>query len=548
MEHSTASKIIRSYSSGKPFWLGFAGVASSGLYLLLALRYPLGPSLADPRASWASLVGASGLNATIHFAIYLGLTLLYLLILRLLRTSQEEHTAFPRLQIILVLGIWLVCSAVLMFVSPMGESHDIFDYIFRGRMLTEYQANPLADVPAEFDLSTPYTRYLAWRKNVDTYGPLWEIASAAVSGSVRQLAQWLGWWDESQPVCPRSSESCRLLILYISGYRLLAISLAGISGWLIASIVRRVQSSLAPVALAVWLLNPLTLIATVVGAHNDAVMLMLVLLSWWLLQRQYPLLAIVVLLLAAHVKLTALIWLPACAIWIVWHWGWRRALQIGLVSAALSLVLSWLLYAPFDGWQTLPRMLEERSAYLANSPWRILKYLLINHWDWTASSAHRFSIRLSSLLFAVNALIIPLRTFNLHFRYWRPIDDREGASKLWHVLTAISMSYLLVGSFWFQHWYILWALAPAALLPDNQFTRSILPWMTFGALFSNMAMDFLLATLMNTLPTLVQYVLVVVMIWGPILLATAVLALARRDGKRNSLIRALHYHTEHSAR
>ncbi len=182
-----------------------------------------------------------------------------------------------------------------MFVAPAGESHDIFDYIFRGRMMTEYQANPLVDVPADFALSTPYIRYLAWRKHIDTYGPVWEVSSASVAVGVRQVARWLEWWDEKQPVCPRSPESCRLLMAYITGYRLLATALTGLSGWLIASMVRHNQASLTPVALAAWLLNPLTLISTAVGAHNDAVMLVLVLLSWWLLQRRQPLLSVIVL-------------------------------------------------------------------------------------------------------------------------------------------------------------------------------------------------------------------------------------------------------------
>ena len=206
-----------------------AAAASLGLYLLLAFRYPLEPSLATPRASWASMVEATGLSATWHIAIYLGLTLLHLVILNLLSPSQQEHTVLPRLQVIVILVTWLACSVVLMMVAPAGESHDIFDYIFRGRMMTEYQANPLVDVPAEFDLSTPYARYLAWRKNVDTYGPIWEASSAAVAVGVRQVAHWLDWWDEDQPVCPRSPGSCRLLMMYIAGYRLLAISLTGVS-------------------------------------------------------------------------------------------------------------------------------------------------------------------------------------------------------------------------------------------------------------------------------------------------------------------------------
>jgi len=507
--------------------LVIVAAVSLGLYILLALRYPLGPSLTNPRASWASMVEATGVSAAWHIAIYLGLTLLHLVILKLLSSSEQEQTVLPRLQVIVILVTWLACSVVLMMVAPAGESHDIFDYIFRGRMMTEYQSNPLADVPAEFDSSTPYIRYVAWRKNVDTYGPVWEGSSAVVAVGMRQVARWLDWWDENQPVCPRSPGSCRLLMMYIAGYRLLAISLTGFSGWLIASMVRHNQVSLA---LAAWLLNPLTLIATAVGAHNDALMLMTLLLSLWLLQRRHPLLAVIGLILAAHIKLTALIWMPACAIWIAREWGWKRTLQIGLMSVAAGLVLSWLLYAPFGGWQTLPRMLQERSAFLANSLWRVLKYLLIHQWGWPARSAHQLSTGIPSLLFVAGALLMPLRIYNFRREHWinaLVCEKEEADSKLWRAVTATSMLFL-VGSFWFQPWYILWALAPAALLPGSQFSRSILPWLTFGALFSNVAMDFLLATVMSTSPVLVQYILVVVMIWGPILLAIAAFVLKRR--------------------
>jgi hypothetical protein len=416
-----------------------------------------------------------------------------------------------------------------MTAAPAGESHDIFDYIFRGRMMTEYGANPLVDVPDDFKLSTPYTRYLAWRDNVDTYGPVWEASSATVAVSVRQVARWSGWWGESYPVCPRSPGSCRLLVLYITGYRLLAIFLAGLSGWLIYDIVKRKQPWLAPQALAAWLLSPMTLVATALGGHNDAVMLVLILLCWWLLQRQLLFLASLALILAAHVKLTALIWLPACLLWIAWRWGWRRALKIGLMSAVSGLVLSWLLYAPFGGWQSLPRMLHERSEYLANSVWRILKYLLMSVWGWPTENAHSLSVGLPNLLFAVGALLIPLWMFNFRPKRWRsaPIALEEAEMKLWHSLAAISVLYLLVGSFWFQHWYVLWALAPAALLPEGRLTRTVLPWLAFGALASNVALDFLLAS-ENISPPIVRYILVVVIIWGPALIAASVPALVRR--------------------
>ncbi|MFZ2096800.1 MAG: glycosyltransferase 87 family protein [Anaerolineales bacterium] len=502
-------------------WLIAVAVATPGLYICLAVHYPISSSLVDPRASWASLVTPNGLNLTLHLAVYLGLTLLYLAAMHLLTPAAANRGAPPRYQIALILTVWLACSGVLMFVAPAGESHDIFDYLFRGRMMTEYQANPLAEVPESFGLSIPYVRYLAWRKNVDTYGPIWEASSAGVASIVRQVSSWIGWWDESYPVCPKSPESCRLLVVYIAGYRMLAIILAGLSGWIIASMVRRNQPSLAPLALAVWLLNPMTLVATALGGHNDAVMLVLILSSCWLLQRQHPYLAMLALILAAHVKLTALIWLPACALWILWRWGWGRALKVGLASAVSGLVLSWLLYAPFGGWQSLPRMLQERSQYLANSLWRIVRYLLINQWDWPVESAHRLTVELPTWLFAAGALLISLWIFNLRPKRWRgtPIPLEKGDQMLWRALVAISMLYLVIGSFWFQTWYVLWVIAPAALLPGSWFTRSIIPWLVFGALSANLAMDFLSATLLKTAPPIFGYILVVVIIWSPAVIA-----------------------------
>lgn len=508
----------------KQVWVYAIAVISLGLYIWLAFRYPLSPGLVDPRASWATQVTPTVLNAVIHLGIYLALILLYLIALYTLTPTHGKVKLLSGHLNLFIVAVWLVCSGALMFVSPSGESHDIFDYLFRGRMMVEYQANPLAEIPDSFDISTPYSRYLAWRYHVDTYGPVWEGTSAVVAKSVHQVSAWLGWWDESAPVCPKSAESCRLLIVYITGYRLLAVLLTGISGWLIAKIVGRTQPDYVPMSIVAWLWCPLTMVSTAVGAHNDAVMLVFVLLGWWLLQKERLYWSLMALILAVHVKLTALIWFPVFFIYVYWRYGRRRSLQVFLMGSASGVVISWLLYSPFGGWQTLPRMLQERSKFLANSVWQILNDYLTKVWNWSSENARILTTRLPTWLFAAMALIFLVWLF--FFQYKQHQKKNSNSSKtikiLWRAVIAVSFLYLLVGSFWFQPWYFLWLLAPAALLPKSQFTRLFLPWLVFGTLSSNVIMDFLANIPNIVIPPLTKDILPVIIIWGPALIAVGV--------------------------
>ena len=522
--------------SAKGLKLGILSLASFILWFLLAKQYPLAPSLDEPRATWASMVGATWSNAIYHLLIYIGLFLIYVLVLRILTTSDSEDKLVKRQQNWLIVLIWLACSCLLLFVAPAGESHDIFDYLFRGRMITEYKANPLIDVPDDFDLTTPFSRYLAWRKYVDTYGPVWEFSSAVIASGVHYVTEEIGWWDESYPVCPKSPDSCRLLINYVSGYRLLAIALTGISGWIIYEIVKNHKSQFATISLAAWLLNPLLLIATAVGGHNDAVMLVFVLLSWWFLQRRRPIPALLTLIIGVHVKLTAFIWLPTSVLWIIWQWGWKRAIKICLISLIVGVAISWLFYMPFGGWQTLPKMLSERSKFFANSFWRILYHQLIYRWNWISENARQISTILPSFLAAAGSFFVPLWMFNFRPKRWRreEIVDTNQDVILWHTLTTVSIFYLLVGSFWFQHWYVLWALAPAVLLPNNHLTRSTLLWLAFGALSSNVVMSFLLETLLKTSPRVLRYISEVAMVWIPVFIVSSIYLLSQWRKMRKS--------------
>lgn len=529
--------------------LSLIGALSLLLYTLLALRYPLAPGLADPRASWIHLVTPSGGALAVHLGIYLALTLLFILALHLLTSAAVKMSATqrrkeakaqsifavtgvadmlpdvalqrtPRRQTAIIVVVWLACSCALLFMTPAGESHDIFDYTFRGRMMAELGANPLAEPPIDFRRAAFFS-YLAWHSHVDTYGPLWEMASVGVATSVRTALQMLRLWEVTAPSCPQIATSCRVLIGYLTGYRLLAIGLTGVSAWLLASMVRRNRPELVNATLVAWLWSPLVLIATGVGAHNDAVMMPLLLAMLWLLQRQRWLLALLALILAAHVKLTALMLTPLIGLWIVRRCGWRRALGLALAASAIGLLISWLLYAPFGGWGTLPRMLAERSIFLANSPWHVLFHLLYVRLQWPYLLVWRLTVQASTWLFVSAAVLLSLWLLDFRPQRWKqsPAQDWNDERILWRAVTMISLLYLVVGAFWFQHWYVLWVAAPAALIADSRFTRSLLPWLGFGALSANVASAYLLAAVPRGQPRTGVYSLIVATIWAPIALA-----------------------------
>src|SRR4029078_13188281 len=90
----------------------------------------------------------------------------------------------------------------------------------------------------------------------------------------------------------------------------MGVLLTGLCGLLIALIVQHSAPQLVPAALLAWFWNPLLLITTAIGAHNDLLMMVAILAALLLFQRQRWVWGLLALALAAHVKLTALLVLP----------------------------------------------------------------------------------------------------------------------------------------------------------------------------------------------------------------------------------------------
>jgi hypothetical protein len=310
-------------------------------------------------------------------------------------------------------------------------------------------------------------------------------------------------------------------------------------GLLIALIVQRSDPVHVHTALLAWLWNPLVLITTAIGAHNDILMMLALLLALWLFQRRLWIGGLLALVLAVHVKLTALLLLPVVGIWLLRRRGWAGALHDGALALALALPLSWLLYAPFGGWLTLRRMLQERARLLINSPADLIYHMLQERYGWAEPAAWRVTtLGATMLFFAAAALLLAWFWWNMRQRITADSSE-SGDARFWNSCVLITLAYLLIGSFWFQHWYLLWVLGPAVLLPTSRWTLTLLPAYCLGALGSNLTNSFLRglpgqpfsATQMSAINVLAQVapllcVLVVTRIW---LDAPRLLAAARRS-------------------
>jgi hypothetical protein len=583
-------------------------------WLALARRYPALEFVTLQRRSFARLAGyeiGAGLQLA---AAYLLLMLLYLLAMHVARrpTTDDRRprrqrdketrrrlyfpiSLFPRLHVSSVVGAiwlgWALQVAVLVWVHP-GESLDIYEYIFRGHMVAELHISPLTTAPHDLPLDW-LVRHITWWRLVDSYGPVWEAISGATTllGSIfnpdpNRTFELIGRVLAYRGLAVAASAGCGALI-----YRLLQDSNRIIEGtektekkkiYTSSAIsVPSVVNNKAPLGLLLWLWNPLGLLVVAVGAHNDALMLLLVLLGARFLQHRRPIPALLLLLAAAHIKVTALLFLPAWLIWTIRRpttddrrktkayvralllvlrpssfirgtttddrrktKAYVRALLLVLrpssfvfgLTLLIALPISWLLYKPFGGWESLTRWLADRAPLFTTSLGALF-YTEAQQIGWDTRSAARAASLGATALFGLAALPVLWRIRRLTTDDRRPMPDTETRRRpttddrrpmpdqgtrrpgdketkrrlatdngqrttdngqltqyeaiLWRAMRDCALLYLLLGAYWFQEWYLLWALAPAALVPTDRTSRYSIPALSLGALWSNLVVDFL---------------------------------------------------------
>jgi alpha-1,6-mannosyltransferase len=223
-----------------------------------------------------------------------------------------------------MLALWIV---PLLMVAPLF-SKDVFSYAAQGEMMSHH-INPYKYGPGTIG-SGPF---------VTGVGPLWLNTPAPYGPFFLMLAGW---------AASLSGHNALVTVLFI---RLMSVAGVALIAYCIPKLARAYGRDPGK-AFAVALLNPLTLLALVGGAHNDAIMVGLLLAGVTAAKQRHPVLGIVLCTLATAIKVPAAIGI----VYVAWDWAgpgvaWRqrvRPLAKGgliavLVMAALSFVsgLGW---------------------------------------------------------------------------------------------------------------------------------------------------------------------------------------------------------------
>lgn len=276
-------------------------------------------------------------------AIYIGiLAVLFSSYLALLKDLKGNVAGFGYVWRIIVLT-----TVILVFSYPAALSYDFFNYLFTAKTVLVYRQNPYLVTPLMFSGIDPWTNFMRWTHLSSAYTPLW------IAMSLIPFALGLG-------VFIAVMFSMKFMI---AGFYLLACWALG----------RQVKS---PFALAVFALNPLLILETLVSGHNDIVMAAFVLISilyssknaltsWFFLALSVAAKFMTIVLIPFWFLKKKPVWMLAAMLaglaivltrreFLPWYWVWilpfvaltNENPRIVRFSTAVSLGLA-LSYAPF---------------------------------------------------------------------------------------------------------------------------------------------------------------------------------------------------------
>ena len=432
------------------------GLVTAAVYLLrLAAPMSLRNLINRPLIDLPLVLGENAVGAWYYLDTVLLLFGLYYWGYRVV--GRETPLAFWRTRsdggaldygpVIALLPVVFAVALLLMFPVTAG---DLFVYIFFGRIWAFQGLNPYITSPDMVPTDITYN-YTVFREAATVYGALFTHLSAL-------LARLAG-------------DSLLLNVLLFKGAMILFYALTALFVYLI---LKRTRPELAWVGVYLVWWNPLVQFNTAGDGHNDITMLAVVMLALLLAQRGQWSLACAALVLSMSMKWVSLILVPVFVVAALRAWGWRRWPEI-VGGLAVGFGLAALLHAPFyAGLGTVLGSVPYIGTAFTTSIATVLRDVLLRVTD--QSSAELWA-RLT--VYAVFGLL-----------YLRELTRiRDSFESLVYACFQAFFLYLLVGTLWFQPWYVIWLVGIGALLVGTPVAeRTIL--LTFTAMLIHLVTGF----------------------------------------------------------
>lgn len=196
---------------------------------------------------------------------------------------------------------------ILFFSYPAAFSYDFFNYMFTAKTVLLYGQNPYEVTPLAFSGVDPWLTFMRWTHLPSAYTPLWIILT---------------------------------FVPYLAGlgyfvFVLFSLKLLVASFYLLACVMiyKIAEPSEKNYSLALFALNPLIIIESLVSAHNDIVMMALALVAFWFVHSGKTVNALGFLGLSIATKLMTIMLLPM--LWIKDRRVMLTLMVIGLLAVIL---------------------------------------------------------------------------------------------------------------------------------------------------------------------------------------------------------------------
>jgi hypothetical protein len=309
-------------------------------------------------------------------------------------------------------------------LAPPLLSQDVFSYISYARLGAEHGLNPYVSIPADVPADPAYA-HVGWRDTASAYGPLFTLGSYPLGRVSVPVALW----------------------------SLKAVSAASVLG--LAALCARLAPArgLDPRRAAAFVaLNPLVLVHVVGGAHNDALMMLLVTAAVGGVLVLAEASAGAALTAAAAVKVAAAFAAPFALLGS----ARRGRLVAGAAIAAALCLAAGLIAFGSHGLDSVGLAGENQAA--------------TSHYSVPATLARIFDAGVDGVR-TVALVVFGALVAGLLIWVWRGGD--------WLRAAAWCGFGLLLATGWLLPWYLIWALPLAGLARDRALSGAVLALTAF---------------------------------------------------------------------